>query len=70
MAKVTSKLQVTIPKATHDKLRHAQNLLSHAVPLGDVAQVLDRALDLLIRRLESKRFGVLSRRLGTEPQHD
>jgi hypothetical protein len=52
------RMQVTIPKGTHDKLRHAQALLSHAVPLGDVAQVLDRALDLLIRRLESRKFGI------------
>jgi hypothetical protein len=56
------RMQVTIPKGTHDKLRHAQALLSHAVPLGDVAQVLDRALDLLIRRLESRKFGIPGRR--------
>ena len=56
------RMQVTIPKGTHDKLRHAQALLSHAVPLGDVAQVLDRALDLLIRRLESRKFGIPDQR--------
>jgi hypothetical protein len=56
------RMQVTIPKGTHDKLRHAQALLSHAVAPGDVAQVLDRALDLLIRRLESRRFGIPGRR--------
>src|SRR6185295_6813809 len=52
------RMQVTIPKGTHDKLRHAQALLSHAVSLGDVAQVLDRALDVLIRDLERKKYGV------------
>ena len=56
------RMQVTIPKSTHDKLREAQALLSHAVPLGDVAQVLDRALDLLIKRLLSRRFGIPGRR--------
>jgi len=56
------RMQVTIPRGTHDKLRHAQVLLSHAVPLGDVAQVLDRALDLLIRRLESRKFGIPGQR--------
>ena len=50
-------VRVTIEKTTHDKLRHAQALLSHAVPSGDVAQVLDRALDMLIEHLE-KRLGV------------
>jgi hypothetical protein len=50
-------VKVTISKSTHDKLRHAQALLSHAVPAGDIAQVLDRALDVLIARFECKRIG-------------
>jgi len=54
-------MQVTIPRETHDKLRHAQALLSHAVPPGDVAQVLDRALDLLIKRLMRRKFGIPGR---------
>jgi len=49
-------LQVTIRKSTHDKLRYAQELLSHAVPSGDVVEVLDRALDALIGRLEKRKF--------------
>jgi hypothetical protein len=49
-------------KSTHDKLRHAQALLSHAVPSGDVAQVLDRALDALIRELEKRKLGSTTRR--------
>jgi hypothetical protein len=54
-------VQVTIPKSTHDKLRHAQALLSHAVPRGDVAQVLDRALDSLIAQLEKQKVGASQR---------
>jgi hypothetical protein len=50
-------VRVTIGRVTHDKLRYAQALLSHAVPSGDVAQVLDRALDVLIARLERKKLG-------------
>jgi hypothetical protein len=50
-------LQFTIDKSTHDKLRYAQALLSHALPTGDFAQVLDRALDLLITQLERRKFG-------------
>ena len=49
-------LQVTVGQATHDKLRRAQELLAHAVPSGDVAQVLDRALDALIHELERRRL--------------
>lgn len=50
-------LSVTIGKSTHDNLRYAQELLSHCVPSGDVAQVLDRALRVLVRDLEKARFG-------------
>lgn len=55
-------VQVTVPKSTRDKLRHAQDLLGHAVPNGDVAQVLDRALDALITQLEKRKLGAGSRR--------
>lgn len=50
-------LQVTIAKDTYDKLRYAQDLLSHALPGGEIAPVLDRALDLLISYLEKRKFG-------------
>ena len=50
-------LQVTLPGATHDKLRRVQELIGHAVPSGDVAQVLDRALDALLVQLEKRKFG-------------
>lgn len=49
-------LQVTIGEATRDKLHHAQALLAHSVAPGDVAQVLDRALDALITNLERRKF--------------
>ena len=41
-------LQLTMSQELHDKLRYAQELLSHQVAAGDVAQVLERALDALI----------------------
>jgi 5-methylcytosine-specific restriction endonuclease McrA len=53
-------LQVTIGQGTHDKLRYAQALLGHAVPSGDVAAVLDRALDALIGTLERHKFAARS----------
>ncbi|MEO5618662.1 MAG: hypothetical protein ABIS67_12920, partial [Candidatus Eisenbacteria bacterium] len=49
-------LQVTIGKSTHDKLRYAQDLLSHQVPSGDLAEILDRALVTLIGQLEKRKF--------------
>lgn len=54
-------LQLTISQATHDKLRYAQALLSHQVAAGDIAEVLDRALDTLIRALEKQKFAATTR---------
>jgi 5-methylcytosine-specific restriction endonuclease McrA len=54
-------LKVTIDKKTHQKLRYAQALLSHAVARGDIAQVLDRALEALILQLEKQKFGATTR---------
>ncbi|MGE5177582.1 MAG: HNH endonuclease [Bacteroidota bacterium] len=51
-------LQVLISSGTYGKLRHAQALLSHAVPARDVAQLLDRALDALIALAEKRKIGV------------
>lgn len=49
-------LHVTIGKATHQKLHHARALLSHELPSGDIAAVLDLALDALVARLEKRKF--------------
>jgi len=49
-------LQVTIGQSTHDKLRYAQELLSHRLPSGDIAQVIDLALETLVRQLEKQKF--------------
>src|SRR4249920_336543 len=54
-------LQLTIPESTHDKLRYAQALLGHAVPSGDLAQVLERALDGLIAKLEQRKLAAAAR---------
>jgi hypothetical protein len=50
------KLQVTLARETHVKLRRAQALARHMVPCGDVGSILDRALTLLIDDLERCRF--------------
>jgi len=49
-------LRFTIGQDTHDRLKYAQELLSHAVPSGDVPEVFDRALRALIRQLEKRKF--------------
>jgi hypothetical protein len=51
------KLQVTLSEDTNNKLRQAQQLLRHRVPNGDLAEVLDRALDLLVEAEMKRQFG-------------
>jgi hypothetical protein len=50
------KLQLTISGETLEKLRLAQDMLSHAIPTGDDAAVLDRALTALLVELAKKKF--------------
>ena len=54
-------LRVTIDQKTHEKLRYAQALLSHVVVSGDIAEVLDRALEALVLQLERQKFGATTR---------
>jgi hypothetical protein len=42
------RVQFTVSRETHDKLRRAQELLRHAIPNGDPAVIFDRALTLLL----------------------
>jgi hypothetical protein len=54
-------LQLTMPKALHDKLRYAQELLSHSMPGAEIPSVLELALDALIAKLEKTRFAATDR---------
>lgn len=55
------RLQVTISGATVEKLRLAQDMLRHAVPSGDEAAILDRALSSLLAELARAKFAATSR---------
>jgi hypothetical protein len=50
------KLQLTIGGETVEKLRLAKDMLGHALPSGDDAAVLDRALTALLAELAKKKF--------------
>jgi hypothetical protein len=50
------RLHVTLSTQTHAKLLLAQDLLRHAVPDGNLAEVIDRALTVLVQQLERQRF--------------
>jgi 5-methylcytosine-specific restriction endonuclease McrA len=55
------KVQFTVGRQTHDKLRRAQDLLRHSVPNGDPAQIFDRALTLLVEHLERSKLAAAKR---------
>jgi hypothetical protein len=50
------RLHLTISRATRDKLRQIQALLSHQLPDGNPAVIFDRALELLLKELERRRL--------------
>ena len=52
------KLQLTIPKETHDTLRQLQDLMRHAIPDGDPSRIIDRALTLLLEDVLRQKCGV------------
>jgi 5-methylcytosine-specific restriction endonuclease McrA len=58
---VCYRLHVTIPRESHDDLRRAQDLLRHAVPTGDPAVIVARALRVLVRQLERTRRATTDR---------
>jgi hypothetical protein len=55
------RLQVTIGAETLAKLRLAKDMLGHAVPSGNEAEVLDRALSALLLDLAKKKFAATDR---------
>src|SRR5262249_27098396 len=54
-------VQLTVSAALREKLDHARELLRHVNPSGDLAVVLERALDLLIDKLERAKQGKADR---------
>ena len=49
-------VKFTVSGATQKKLKMAQDLLRHANPSGDPAEIFDRALTVLIAQLERRKF--------------
>lgn len=55
------RLHLTISRATRDRLREVQALLSHQLPDGNPAVIFDRALELLHKQLARRRTGAADR---------
>ena len=50
------KIQFTIGGETREKLREVQDLLRHSIRTGDLAEIFDRALTLLLKDARRQRF--------------
>jgi hypothetical protein len=55
------RVQFTIGETTHEKLRRVQALLRREIPDGDPAAIFDRALSLLLDKIEKTKLGKASR---------
>jgi 5-methylcytosine-specific restriction endonuclease McrA len=50
-----------VDQETHDLIRYAQALLGHAVPSGDLPEVIHRAFAALVAQLERRKFAKTER---------
>jgi len=69
------RVQFTIGKESHDKLRRVQALLRREIPDGDPGAIFDRAIALLLERVEKQKLGAATKpraprsiRPGTDSQ--
>jgi len=61
LSETRHKVQFTASDELRKKLERAQDLMRHANAEGDLAVVVERAVDLLLERLEKQRLGKTSR---------
>jgi hypothetical protein len=64
------RVQFTIGKASHDKLRRLQDLLRREIPDGDPGAIVDRALTLLLEKVERAKLGAAARPRVIRPGTD
>jgi hypothetical protein len=64
------RVQFTIGKAGHDHLRRLQELLRREIPSGDPAAIVERALALLLAKVEKEKLGAASRPRPIRPETD
>jgi hypothetical protein len=70
------RVQFTIGKESHDKLRRVQALLRREIPDGDPGAIFDRAVSLLLEKVEKTKLGATAKarprpiRPGADRQRD
>jgi 5-methylcytosine-specific restriction endonuclease McrA len=62
------KLELTASQALHDKIEQLQHLLRHQVPGGDLATIVERAVDLLLATMLKRRFAQKHAERSQPPQ--
>jgi hypothetical protein len=55
------KVQLTVGRETHDKLKRVQDLMRHSVPNGDPAIIFDRALTALLAEIQKAKLAATDR---------
>jgi len=55
------RVQFTIGKGSHDRLRRVQALLRREIPNGDPGAIFDRAIALLLERVEKEKLGAATK---------
>ncbi|AKV04397.1 hypothetical protein AKJ09_11060 [Labilithrix luteola] len=61
------KVQLTANEVLRDKLELARALMSHQNPSGDLAVIVERAVELLIEKLSKEKLGTTSRARRSKP---
>jgi hypothetical protein len=64
------RVQFTIGKESHDKLRRVQALLRREIPDGDPSVIFDRAIALLLERVEKEKLGATTNPRAIRPGTD
>ena len=66
-------LQTSISIAAYENLRYAQALLGHQLTTNDLAEVIERASEAIVREAEKQKFCATSRprprRASQDPRH-
>ncbi|HVN41113.1 MAG TPA: hypothetical protein VMW19_23355 [Myxococcota bacterium] len=70
LSETRHKVQFTASDELRKKLERAQDLMRHANAEGDLAVVVERAVDLLLEKLEKQRLGKTSRPRPSREQSD
>jgi len=63
-------IRFTASSAMREKLRVAQDLLGHAIPSGDIAEVFDRALTVLVADLSRRKLAATGRPRASRGQSE